>query len=247
MMVSRSPFSHARTYRSRRARSTAPASGDQSARGPTRSSSAARARWRALFAEDTEHARAAAVSAAESPTTSRSRSTARCGGVSTCSAATNASATLSFIVYCAAGLLPSGAAPASQADGAGSSHSVSGVRAAGGAWDRRRAELRSAGAARALRELVEAHVGGDAVEPGARARGVLQGVLGAEGADERLLHHVVAVVRRAQHAVAVEPQRRAVRLHEGGEGVHAASRAAAIVFFMLSRASMRPSHAEAFG
>jgi hypothetical protein len=83
MMASRSPFSHARTYRSSSARSTAPASGDHSARGPTRSSRVTRARWRALFADDTEHERAAAVSAAERPTTSRRRSTARCGGVST--------------------------------------------------------------------------------------------------------------------------------------------------------------------
>ena len=68
-------------------------------------------------------------------------------------------------------------------------------------------------------------------------------MLRAEGADERLLHHVVGVMRRAQHSIAVEPQRRAVRLHEGLERVHAAPRAAARVFCMLSRASMRPSHA----
>ena len=112
---------------------TGPASGDQPARGPTRSSRATRARWSVLFADHTEHARASAVSAAERPTTSRRRSTARWGGVSTWSAATKARATLSFIVYCAAGLPSSGVTPESHADGAGSSHSASGVRAASGA------------------------------------------------------------------------------------------------------------------
>ena len=85
------------------------------------------------------------------------------------------------------------------------------------------------------------------MKPRPRRRGIFQRVLGAEGADEGLLHHVVAVVRRPEHAVTVEPQRRAVRLDEGLERIHAASRAAASVFFMLSRAAMRPSHAFAFG
>jgi len=85
------------------------------------------------------------------------------------------------------------------------------------------------------------------MEPRARRLRIFQRVLRTEGANQRLLHHVVAIVRRPEHPVAVEPQLRAVRLHESFESVHAAPRAAASVFFMLSRATMRPSHAFAFG
>jgi len=84
-------------------------------------------RERALFTADTVVSRAAAVSSAVRPTTSRRRSTARCEGVSTWRAATNASATLSSSVYALAGSFPS-----SHDDGHGSIHSSSGVAGAGG-------------------------------------------------------------------------------------------------------------------
>ncbi|HTN90119.1 MAG TPA: hypothetical protein VL242_40875 [Sorangium sp.] len=57
---------------------------------------AERARNNALFAVSTLVASACAVSAADSPTTSRSSSVARCSGDKHCRAATKAKATLSL-------------------------------------------------------------------------------------------------------------------------------------------------------
>ena len=90
---------------------------------PSFSSIAVRARNNALLAPATLISRASAVSSADRPTTSRKSSVARCGADRHCSAATNASATLSFNEYRAPGSVV--AAPASHVSGIGSSHTGS--------------------------------------------------------------------------------------------------------------------------
>jgi hypothetical protein len=71
--------------------------------------------------------------------------------------------------------------------------------------------------ARAL-ELVEAGVGGDAEEPGLDGGAALEARAPAPGAQERLLDGVLGVGGRAEHAVAVQQQGAAERLHDVVEG-----------------------------
>ena len=66
-----------------------------------------------------------------------------------------------------------------------------------------RAELHRAHPACAIAERVQAHPGGDAVEPGLQRRALLEAVQAAPGPDERLLHRVVRLLGRAEHPVAV--------------------------------------------
>src|SRR5206468_11189869 len=55
-------------------------------------------------------------------------------------------------------------------------------------------------------EGVEAHVGGDAIEPGPQGRAAVESVETSPGAHHRLLDGVVRIERRAEHAVAVPRQ-----------------------------------------
>ena len=69
----------------------------------------------------------------------------------------------------------------------------------------------------ALLDQPQADVGCDPVQPGSERRIRLEAIDAAPGAQHRLLERVVGVVQRAEHAVAVQMQRLAVRrgqLHE---------------------------------
>src|SRR5262249_29790106 len=61
---------------------------------------------------------------------------------------------------------------------------------------------------------VETRVRGDAIQPRPKRRGIGERVLRAPRADQGLLQGVLAVVRRAEHAVAVHAERIAVGLDE---------------------------------
>ena len=82
----------------------------------------------------------------------------------------------------------------------------------------RRAEIHRPGTAPSRAEHVEADVRRDPVEPGAERRATLEPVEALPGADERVLHGVLGVERRAEHPVAVAGQLRPVllQLTEGG-------------------------------
>ena len=73
-------------------------------------------------------------------------------------------------------------------------------------------------APRAAADRVERRVGGDAVQPGPEPGAALEAVAAAPRAQEGLLHEVLGLLERAEHAVAVHVQLAAVALHEGGEG-----------------------------
>ena len=79
---------------------------------------------------------------------------------------------------------------------------------------RRAAEVHRAGAPVAAVEHVEAHVGGDAVEPRPQLRPALEAVVGAPGAHHGLLHGVLGLERRAEHPVAVCGELPAVPLQD---------------------------------
>jgi hypothetical protein len=66
-----------------------------------------------------------------------------------------------------------------------------------------RTEVHRLGPPLAATKLVEAHVGGDAVQPRAQRRAALEGVETLPGPDHGLLHGVVGLERRAEHPVAV--------------------------------------------
>ena len=55
-------------------------------------------------------------------------------------------------------------------------------------------------------EVVEAAVGGDLVEPGPQVLGLLQVAAPPPGLQHHLLHHVLGLVERAEHPVAVHVQ-----------------------------------------
>ena len=61
-------------------------------------------------------------------------------------------------------------------------------------------------AARAVVQRVQAHVGRDPVQPRAQRRALVEAFEAAPGADHGLLHRVVRVGGRTQHAVAVTRQ-----------------------------------------
>jgi hypothetical protein len=71
----------------------------------------------------------------------------------------------------------------------------------------------------AVPDRVEAAVGGDAVQPGARRGPSLERVEAAPGREQHLLQHVVGVGERAEQAVAVQAQLAAVRLDQVAERV----------------------------
>ena len=81
-----------------------------------------------------------------------------------------------------------------------------------------RVQRRRGARAAAGRDRVEADVGGDPVQPGAEAGAARRSVAAAPGPQEGLLHEVLGLVERAEHAVAVHVQLAPVALHESGEG-----------------------------
>ena len=87
--------------------------------------------------------------------------------------------------------------------GTGSSHVADSI--GGGSGGRRAGgpEVHRASAALALGEHVQAHVGGDAVQPRAQRRAALEPVAWLPGAQQRLLDGVLGLERRAEHPVAV--------------------------------------------
>ena len=147
------------------------------------------------------------ASRAEKPSTSRRISAARCRGGRCWSAATNASSIASRCSYSASGAARPrrrragrrGRAPARRpAGGPGSGGSTRGGPAGG---------------------HVERDVRGDAVEPRARRGPALEPRQPAPRPQQRLLHRVLCVVQRPEHAVAVRQQLAVERLHEPAEGV----------------------------
>jgi hypothetical protein len=88
----------------------------------------------------------------------------------------------------------------------------------------RRAEVHGQGPALAASEHVEADVGGDAVDPRAHGRPALEALDPPPGPHHGLLHRVVSLEARPQHAVAVAGQLPAVVLQVlgpellGGDG-----------------------------
>ena len=86
-----------------------------------------------------------------------------------------------------------------------------GVRDHRGRRGRRTQVHRHGPALRAL-EHVDAHVGGDAVQPGPQGGPALEAVDAAPGPHHRLLHRIVGLEARAEHAVAVTGQLPPVRL-----------------------------------
>ena len=162
-------------------------------------SSVARARCSALFTEATLVSSSSAASLACQRSTSQRISTARCCGGRCWSAATNASLIVSLAIAASAG------------SGVGSIHVTSGSsRRFSITGSPRRAEVHRPGAALARAEHVEADVGRDPVEPRLERRPALEALVAAPRADERLLHGVLGLERRAEHPVGVRGQRRPV-------------------------------------
>ena len=83
-----------------------------------------------------------------------------------------------------------------------------------GVGGRRTREVHRTGPAVATVEHVEAHVGGDAVEPRPQLRAALEAVVGAPGAHHGLLHRVLGLERRTEHPVAVGGELAAVPLQD---------------------------------
>ena len=171
---------------------------DQSARRAGRwSCIVARARCSALFAAATLVSSNSAVSLAGQPSTSRHISAARCFGGSTCSAARNASSIVSRSIARASGWSIS----SSSRSGYGSSQETSPV-----------------GTCRAAApQLIEAHVGGDAVQPRPEERVARERVERTPRAQVRLLHRVLGLVERGEHPVAVHVQLSPVAFGDAGE------------------------------
>ena len=82
-----------------------------------------------------------------------------------------------------------------------------------------RAEVDRQRALRPPRELVQARVRRDLVEPRAQRAALREARQGAPGPQQRLLERVLGVVDRAEHPVAVGVQLRATRLHEAAVGI----------------------------
>ena len=73
----------------------------------------------------------------------------------------------------------------------------------GGRSGRRRTEIHRPSPALAALQHVEAHVGGDAVQPGTHGGATLEGVRGAPGPQQRVLNGVLCFGHRTEHPVAV--------------------------------------------
>ena len=165
------------------------------------SASWAWARCRALFTAAGVVSSAVAVSLADQRSTSRRMSTARWRAGRCWSAATKASRMESRLPTTWAGSM---LVMSTITSGTGSSHGtsrgldelVTGLRAGHPEAGRQRA-------AGLVLQVGQAHVGRDAVEPGADRGAALEVVVRPPGAQVGLLDHVLGVVHRARHAVAV--------------------------------------------
>ena len=150
--------------------------------------------------------RSAAVSAAGRPSTSRRISAARWRGGSTCRAARKASSIVSRSIDDRVGLVVGRCDLVEQPVGIGLQPGHLGEGPEVG------------DAARAAADHVEADVGGDAVQPRPQHRVVVERVAIPPRPQERLLHRVLGLVERRQHAVAVDVQLAPVPLRQGLEG-----------------------------
>jgi len=175
-----------------------------------------RARCRALLAEATLISSSSAVSAAGQPSTSRRISTARCLGGRCWTAARNNQ--LDRLPGDHHGVRPR------LARGHVLQEVVRVRLQPGDPLQRLRAAVvhprhrlvpqRPAGV---TAQEVQAGVGSDPVQPAAEGGLSLEALALAPGLEEGLLHHVLGVVVRAEHAVAVHLQLPPVRLHQPGE------------------------------
>ena len=164
----------------------------------------ARARCSALFTAATDVSSSSAISVACQRSTSARISAARCRGGRCCSAETNARRTVSRSIALSSGRCESGI---------GWSHTTS--RRHVQVLDHRRAgrpEVHRPRAPLAAAQHVEADVRRDPVEPRPQRRAPLEPVVRAPGAHHRLLHRVLGLERRREHAVAVRGQLLAVLL-----------------------------------
>ena len=217
----RSARTPARTAPAGRAR---PRPSSLGARRPPRcrpgATSVARARCRALLTETTVVPRSSATSAAGQQSTSRRMSTARWRGGSTCSAATKASRTVSRTTACSAGSAPSGRTSRSAI---GSSH----------AWSRAGSRPAACSTAR-VRTGPSGGPGAGGCAAG-RGRRWWRSGTARSGREERpsnrsaachartrrLLHRVVGVEGRPEHAVAVAGELAAVASRSSGPALSA--------------------------
>ena len=158
----------------------------------------ARARCRALLTEATVVSSSSATSVACQRSTSQRISTARWRGGRCCSAATKASRIVSRSTAISAGSRRRHHASSGSAR-------ATARRAWRGPDDRflRRAEIHRPGPPLPRLQHVEANVGRDAVQPRAQRRAALEAVERTPGAHVRVLHGVLGLERRAEHAVAV--------------------------------------------
>ena len=177
-------------------------------------SSVARARCSALLTEATLVSSSSATSVAFQRSTSQRISTARWRGGRCCSAATNASRIVSRATATSAG------SPSSDDEAVGDrldpGHLGRHVQVPS-IGSRAGPEIHRPRAALAAVEHVEADVRRDPVQPRAQGRAALEAVERAPGADQRLLHRVLGLERRAEHAVAVGGQLAAMLLELGLE------------------------------
>ena len=210
-----SPASRCRSARRRRRSGrAAPAArrrrGRRRRQSTSRSARVARARCSALLTDATLVSSSSATSVACQRSTSRRISTARCRGGRCCSAATNARRIVSRAAASSAG---SPSAGSTRASGMGWTQVFSGrARTQDRLGRGRRPEVHRPGPALAAAEHVEAHVGGDAVQPRPQRRAALEAVDALPGPHHRLLHGVLGLEARAEHPVAVAGQLPAVGL-----------------------------------
>src|SRR5215213_9806402 len=189
--ASMSYASNAATYRASSSASAPSTDGDVSAALTSLVSSVARARCSALLTDATLVSSSSATSDAFQRRTSQRIRTARCRGGRCWSAATNARRIVSRATATSAGS-PSGT---TRPSGIGSIHVTSGSVF--------RFSTTGSRAALAAAHHVEADVRRDAVEPRSERGAPLEAVVAAPRADQRLLHRVLGLERRAEHAVAV--------------------------------------------
>ena len=172
--------------------------------------SVARARCSALLTDATLVSSSSATSSAFHRRTSRRISTARCRGGRCWRAATKARRIDSRSTVTSAGSRP---VDSTRPSGIGSTHVASAQR-----WSQRgrgglgRAEVDRERPALASLEHVEADVGGDAIQPRTQRRATLEPVVAAPGPDHGVLHGVLGLGGRTEHAVAVAGQLPAVLL-----------------------------------
>ena len=158
--------------------------------------------------------RNSATSAADQLNTSHNTSAARCRGGRCCRAVTKARRTDSFWTASSAGspvgsmTFPSAIGVTQGASGRSGPRNDSSGGDAG-------PSLHGPGPALHLAGHVDAHIGGDAVEPRAHTGAALESRRAAERLDHRLLHRILGLEAGAEHAVAVARQFPPVRLEVG--------------------------------